>query len=208
MPTNFFVNNYNNENEQRLIDDLTRESISFNGIDIMYVPRTFLNEDKLLGEDTQNAFQQAYEIEMYIDSVEGFEGQGDIIEKFGYEVRDELNLSVSQSNFQDVTGLDKPNEGDLVYFPLTDGLFEIKFVEDERPFYSRGKATTYKMTCELYQYSGEVLDTGVAQIDEIEDDFANIDSVANDPFADNTEFDTEGQGIIDFSENNPFGDKF
>jgi len=206
--SNFFVNNYNNQNEQRLIDDLTREAISFNGIDIIYVPRVFLNKDKLFGEDTQNAFQQAYEIDMYIDSVDGFEGESDIISKFGYEVRDELNLSVSQSKFQDTTGLDKPNEGDLVYFPLSDGLFEIKFVEDEQPFYPRGKTTTFKLSCELYQYSGEVLDTGVTQIDEIEEDFLNADSITNDPFADNPEFDTEGQGVIDFSENDPWSEKF
>lgn len=208
MTTNFFVNNYDISGEQRLIDELTQEAISFNGIDIIYVPRTLVNEDKLLGEDTLNAFKQAFEIEMYIDSSDGFGGESDLISKFGYEVRDELELTVSQTKFQDVTGFDKPKEGDLIYFPLSDGLFEIKFVEDEQPFYPRGITTTYKLICELYQYSGETLDTGVVQIDEIETDFDNVDSIVNDPYADNPVFDTEGQGVIDFSEDNPFGDKF
>jgi len=208
MATNFFVNNYDVSGEQRLIDELTQEAISFNGIDIIYVPRTFFNEDKILGEDTQNAFQQAFEIEMYLDNVDSFGGEGDLISKFGYEVRDELELSVSQTKFQDITGLDRPKEGDLIYFPLSDGLFEIKFTEDEQPFYPRGTTTTFKLTCELYQYSGEKLDTGVTQIDEIEDDFENLDSTVNDPFADNPTFDTESIGVIDFSEDNPFGDKF
>ena len=208
MPTNLFVNNYDVSGEQRLISELTQEAIAFNGIDVIYAPRTFVNEDKLLGEDTLNAFNQAFQIEMYIESIDGFAGEQDIITKFGYEVRDEVQLTVSQTKFSDITGLDKPNEGDLIYFPLSGGLFEIKFTQDEEPFYPRGQVTSFKLTCELYQYSGEKLDTGVVNIDAVEDDFDNIDSTVNDPFADNPIFDTESTGVIDFSEDNPFGDKF
>jgi len=171
-------------NEQQVVEDLTIESIQIHGQDLVYIPRTLVNKDEIFGEDTISKFADGTQIEMYIESVDGFEGDGDFISKFGLEIRDSISLVVSKKRFQQELAMTRPNEGDLIYFPLTKGLFEIKFVEHENPFYQLGKLYTYKLSCELFQYSQEDIETGWSDIDAIET--SHQDLVVNITFSDST----------------------
>ena len=282
MSTNLYFNNVTSHTEQELINDLTSEVIKIHGMDVFYLPRSISStEDPVYGEDVLSTFSTAYEIEMYLKSTEGFGGEGDLVSKFGLDVRDEVIFTVHKDRFNLATDMDKPLEGDLIFLPINKGLFEIKFVEHEQPFYQFGKNYSFDITCELYQYSEEQLETGIAAVDQIErDESYAIDFVmttggsgafsideaiyqgpslanstakgivvswtaatrtirANDtsgtfvvgtditgdtsnavwtltsyddqalpttPFADNVEFETEADAILDFSESNPFGE--
>ena len=289
MATNLYFNNVASHTEQELINSLTSEVIQLHGMDVFYLPRTVVKEDLILGEDVLSKFSTAYEIEMYLKSTEGFGGEGDLVSKFGLDVRDEVIFTVHKDRFNLATDMDKPLEGDLVYIPNEfKYLFEIKFVEHEQPFYQSGKNYSFDITCELFQYSQEQLETGITDIDDIEkeqgytidlvmtaggsgtftDDEviyqganlgaatfkgtvvswnavtrtlrlndvsgsiaavtttgvtssaawslssttdptgkADLDQVLpTDPNADNLEFEIEADSILDFSENNPFGD--
>ena len=164
-----------NSSEQNLVEDLSIESIKINGRAMVYIPRQLINEDKLFGEDTEAKFDDGYEIEMYIQSVNGFEGDGDILSKFGIQINDRMDLVVARKRFeQEVTTYQseivRPREGDLIFFPLSRTLFEINFVEHENPFYQLGKLYTYYLTCETFTYSHEDMDTGFSQIDALETD--------------------------------------
>lgn len=208
MPTNPYFNLHadsGHTNEQDLIHDLTAEAIQITGIDVKYLPRTLQKKDTLFGEDVLSAFTSNYTIEMYIDSVESFEGDGDLLAKFGLDVKDELNLTVAVRRFEQLladAGINKPREGDLIYFPLSKGLFEIKFVEDEAPFYPLGTLPTYKLRCQLFDYSSEKFTTGDADIDNVK----RVDPEADlDPFADNVDIEKQADAILDFDVDNPFG---
>ena len=168
MPTNSYFRNFDARNEQELLHSLVTESIQIYGYDVNYIPRTLINEDTILGEDSISEYKDAYAIEMYIKSVDGFEGEGDLVSKFGLEIRDQIEFSVARRAWE---GLDigvRPKEGDLIYFPLTEKLFQIMFVEHETPFYQTGALPTFDLTCELFTYSDETIDTGVDEIDVIE----------------------------------------
>jgi len=168
MPTNLYFNNVTSHAEQELINELTSEVIKIHGMDVFYLPRTLIKEDLLLDEDVLSKFTTAYEIEMYLKSTEGFGGEGDLVSKFGLDVRDEVIFTVHKDRFELATDMAKPLEGDLVFLPMSKGLFEIKFVEHEQPFYQSGKNYSFDLTCELFQYSEEQLETGIADIDAIE----------------------------------------
>ena len=281
MATNLYFQNTTSHAEQELINSLTSEVIQIHGLDVFYIPRTLVKEDLLLDEDVLSKFSTAYEIEMYLKGTEGFGGEGDLVSKFGLDVRDEVIFTVHKDRFELATDMAKPLEGDLVFLPMSKGLFEIKFVEHEQPFYQAGKNYSFDLTCELYQYSEEQLETGIADIDNIErEQSAAIDLLltaggsgsftideevyqggnlaaatgkgtvvswnattrtlrVNDtsgtfaaatnitgntsgavwsltsyddqelpttPFADNKEFETLGDSVLDFTESNPFGD--
>ena len=167
MATNLFFNNFGHSGQQNLLEDLIVESIKMYGHDVIYIPRTLVKEDYLFGEDVLSKFTNSYEVEMYIKNVEGFEGEGDFLSKFNVEVRDEITFTVSKRRFGEEVDLGqliaqedgdqavRPHEGDLIYFPLTEGLFEIKFVEDESVFYQMGELQMYDLKCELFEYSHE-----------------------------------------------------
>ena len=170
MKSSYFKDN---SGEQNLVEDLSIESIKINGRDMVYIPRQLLDEDKLFGEDTSAKFSKGYEFEMYIQSVNGFEGDGDILSKFGISINDRMNLVIARKRFeQEVTtyqpSIIRPREGDVIYFPLSRTLFEINFVEHENPFYQVGKLYTYLLICEAFTYSQEDLDTGCSTIDDFE----------------------------------------
>jgi len=168
MATNQYFNKFNNKAEQRLVDDLVVESIKIHGMDMVYIPRSLVNVDEIFGEDRLPKFENGRELEMYIQSYDGFEGEGEVMSQFGLEIKDEITLSVSRTRFLKVFA-DKnyayPREGDLVYFPLTNGLFEINFVERDKDFHSFGKIFTYDLKCSMFKYSGEDMDTGFDVID-------------------------------------------
>lgn len=197
-------NDLNHTNEQDLIHKLVEESIQIMGIDVVYLPRELQKEDTLFGEDVISSFTETYPIEMYIESIESFEGEGDLLQKFGLAVKDEVNLTVATRRFEEETGMTVPREGDLIYFPLSKGMFEIKFVEDEQPFYPLGTLPMYKLRCELFDYSYEQIDTGDEDIDLVD----RYDGVTDyDPFANNEEIETEADSVVDvdFNDQNPFG---
>ena len=168
MPTNTYFRNFDARNEQELLHSLVTESIQIYGHDVNYIPRTLVNEDKILGEDSISEYKDAYSIEMYIKSVDGFEGEGDLVSKFGLEIRDQIVFSVARRAFE---GLDigvRTKEGDIIFFPFTQKLFQVMFVEHETPFYQTGALPTFDLTCELFTYSDEKIDTGVEEVDVIE----------------------------------------
>ena len=186
MPTtNLYFNNYSHQNQQWLIEDLVIESIKIYGIEVQYMPRTLVAEDTIWGEDTLSKFEDAYPLEMYIKNVDGFEGEGDFLSKFGLEIRDEMTLTVAQRRFSEeisladsttptdaTDGIGRPSEGDLIYFPLNGKIYEVKFVEHESIFYQMGSLQTYDLRCELFEYSHQQLNTGVTEIDGIETSYS------------------------------------
>ena len=171
MATNVFFSQAV-KSEQHLVEDLVVESLRMYGHNCFYLPRKIVDEDKILGEAANSSFEDAYEVEMYIENVEGFEGEGDLYAKFGVEIRDQATFVISRRSWERFVSLDtnlatglRPNEGDLIYFPLSKSLFEIKFVEHENPFYQLGKLFVFKMSCDLFEYSGEKFDTEVPELD-------------------------------------------
>ncbi len=178
------VNVNGSAQEQKFIENLIIESIEIYGQNIFYLPRTYVNKDTILNEVESSEFTQALEVRAYVNNVEGWEGQGELLSKFGIRVEDKTTFIFSRAKFEEkvddnavlnVEG--RPNEGDLIWFPITKHLFEIKFVEVERPFYQLGKGYVWECQCELFEYSDEELNTGVADIDAIENAFANAITV-------------------------------
>ena len=171
MPTNVFFNQAV-KSEQNLVEDLVVESLRMYGHNCYYLPRKIINEYTILGDAANSCFEDAYEVEMYIEGTDGFEGEGDLYSKFGVEVRDQATFVISRRTWERFVSLDanlvtglRPNEGDLVYFPLSKSLFEVKFVEHENPFYQIDKLYVFKMTCDLFEYSGEKFDTEIDVLD-------------------------------------------
>ncbi len=178
MPTNVFFN-HAVQTEQHLYEDLVVEALRMYGHNVFYLPREVIEEDTILNEDVQSKFGDSYQVEMYIENTDGFEGEGDLMSKFGVQIRDQATFIISLRTWERFISLDdnlatsfRPNEGDLIYFPLSGSMFEIKFVEHEDPFYQVGKLFVFKMTCELFEYSQEDFDTGIGDIDLIEDEQA------------------------------------
>lgn len=178
MPTNKYFRNFNTRNEQTLIEDLVIETIKIHGIDMYYIPREiFLEQPSIIfGDDPISQFRQHFLVEMYIKTVNGFEGEGDVVSKFGLEIKDTATFVVSRKRFEFLTKRKRPFEGDLIFFPLTESFFEVKFVEDENPFYQLGRNYTYELSVELFQYSHEDIKTQIPEIDSIVDTvkFRNI----------------------------------
>lgn len=176
MAVSHYFNNYSGvaTNEQRLMEDVITESIKIMGHDVWYIPREGFNAtDILFGENPQSKFERAYHMEMYLANVEGYEGDGDFFSKFGLEIRDTSNFVVSRLTFEKYVPSSlaiRPREGDLIFIPVMQKLFEIKFVEEELMFFSLGKRTPYiyELRCELFRYSQESINTGVEEVDHVE----------------------------------------
>ena len=170
--------------EQKFIENLVVESIEIYGQDIYYVPRTIVSQDSIFEEDSDGKFESAKPIRAYVNNVEGWEGQGELLTKFGIRIEDKTTFIFSREKFKenvdDSTVLNvegRPNEGDLIWFPITKHLFEIKFVEVERPFYQLGRNYVWECQCELFEYSDEEINTGITELDAIETAFANAITV-------------------------------
>lgn len=162
-------------NEQNLIEDLIIESLGIYAQTVYYIPRKYVNKDQILGEDTLSTFNHAYPVEMYFENVKDYDGAGAFVSKFGLMIESSATLVVARRRWNQLVGqygntilTNRPVEGDLIYFPLTKSLFEIRFVKDKDPFYQLGKLYTYKLQVELFQYSSEKIDTGVPEIDVFE----------------------------------------
>jgi hypothetical protein len=276
---NKYFNNYGFAREQDVVEDLILESIKIYGHDVKYLPRSLVKNDHLFGEDTLSKFEEAIDIEMYLKSMEGFEGDGQFLSKFGLEIRDQIVLTVSRKRFDQVltspklmtevgynlvfedgdnnepsrqflTGdaateawvqegddylntLNRPREGDLIYFPMMDKIFEVMYVDDRPVHFQLGRMQSYDLRCELYEYSSEEINTGDSAIDATEDQFSlntliyqftledgsgivkseDGDSILQEfeltttaPAANNTFFQFEADSVLDFSESNPFSE--
>lgn len=246
MPTNFYFqsgNTMGTTNEQRLVEDLVIESLKIYGHDVFYIPRTVVNRDTIFDEDALSQFTQAYPLEMYLENVEGFAGEGDLFTKFGIEIRDQATFVLAKRRWDDMVLTSggtftqdlRPSEGDLLYFEKTGSIFEIKLVEFQDPFYQANKLYVFRLQCELFEYSSEEFNTGITELDKVQDDnsldmylyqllsegsdlilYEGGGSIILEEFAeqrtnantDNEDFSSINtlDGILDFSEVNPFGE--
>lgn len=172
MVSSPYFNHINRKSEQDLIDSLVTEAIQIKGLDVYYIPRILVKEDLILGEDVLNRFEQKYQLEMWVKTYDGFKGEGSFIKKFGLEIRDQATIVMSVTRFNTVLGDDyeRPREGDLIFFPLTNTLFEIKYVTKETPFYQLGRCSMFECTIELFEYTHQEFNTGVPEIDSLEEE--------------------------------------
>ena len=166
--------------EQQTFEDIMVESLKIYGQETYYLPRQVVKRDNLLNEDIESQFLDAYTVEMYIEDIEGFGGEGNLMQKFGLEIRDEVTFIVAKRSWEKLVGawnntVDnfRPNEGDLIYLPLSQSFFEISFVEHEQPFYQINNLPVYKLQCKLYEYNDEDFETGIEEIDQIETVYAD-----------------------------------
>lgn len=230
MPLNPYFSSENNtqgsSNEQMVLADLVEESIKMWGQEFYYVPRTYVARNEILGEDRLSRFKNAYPIEMYVENQQGFGGQGEFISKFGFNIEQTMQLTMSRRRWFELVSRhgktilpERPADGDLIYHPISNRLFEIKFVEKETGFWQLGQLQTFKLNIELFQYASERLETGVAEIDSFEslrsfdtthttgatDEHGNTGVDVPDHYGDNEKFKTAATTVV-FSEANPFNE--
>lgn len=237
MTRNAFFNQYTTSTEQNLHEDLIIESIQIYGFDVDYLPRVSLNTDSLYSSYNSSAFIDAVPVEMYVKNVMGFGGEGDFVSRFGLEIRDQVTFTIAKKRFNNevanaafvstyssanveisnnlftdqAISISRPREGDVLYFPLANTFFEIKYVEHEEVFYPLGKLQTYDLRCETMEYSGQVFATGNSTLDGYMSGLSlgvvsgNTDSGANNvPGAINFDIQREFDQVVDFTEIDPF----
>jgi len=213
-------------NEEMVLADLIEESIKIHGQEFFYIPRVLVAKDEILGEDRLSKFKDAYPIEMYIETPQGFLGQGEFISKFGLYIEQSMQLTMSRRRWFELISRhggtilpERPADGDLIYHPISNRLFEIKYVDKETGFWQLGQLQTFKLTVELFQYASERLETGIPAIDSFEslrsfeegnltttpDENGNVGIDSPDNFGDNNKFKERAQNVV-FDTNNPFGE--
>ena len=176
MPRNVYFSQGTNS-EQRIYEDIIIEGLRIYGHDVYYLPRKIIKEDGIFNEASLSEFGSSYMIEAYVENVDGFEGEGDLLSKFGLEIRDQATLVISNKRWEQLVGRfqnpveARPQEGDIIYFPLVNTLFEIKYVEQETPFYQLQNLPVFKLKIEAFEYGNEAIDTGVEEIDAFESQF-------------------------------------
>lgn len=204
-------------NQNLILEKLHHEAIQIHSIRASYIPRKLIAEDSVLGEDRLSQFNDAYPIDLYLQNVDGFEGQNSFASKFGLMIQSGATVLISKKGWGQTVGQfgktilpNRPTEGDLIYIPMTKGLFEIMFVNHQTPFYQLGQYYSYQMTIELFRYSSEKIDTGIAEIDVFEIAHTtdttlrpDLDTLLRE--ADNKKF-TERTTDLILDTNNPFGD--
>ncbi len=238
MSTNFFFNNFQSSQEQLLIEDLVIESIKIYGLDCFYLPKKLIDKDKIYGEDSLSEYNKSYMVEMYVKNVEGFAGEGDFLSKFNVEIRDQITLTIARRTFENEVqyfefGYTRPREGDLIFLPLNNKVFQIKFVEHEPVFYQMGALQMYDLKCELFEYSNEIMNTGFEVIDDLENNYSDAMNTfailtenkleitmedgfslvreefnleVQDVLSDNYDIETEADAFLDFTEADPFSE--
>lgn len=175
MATNPYISQ-KNRSEQSLYEDLIIESIKFYGQDVYYLPREIVEKEDIFLDSIQSQFGDAYKVEVYIENAEGFDGEGDIFTKFGIEIRDQATFVIARRRWRELVGdrladaQFRPREGDVIYLPMSESLFQVMKVETETPFYQLSQLPTFRMQCELFEFSDEDFDTGIPDIDNIEVD--------------------------------------
>lgn len=213
-----FFNNFQNRNEQDLIDSLIIESISIYGHEMYYCPRVIVAKDDIYGEDTISEYNSARLTDFYIKSYESYEGDGTFMSKFNLQIRDQMRFQIAMRTFEkDVIqyeNIDRPREGDLIYSPMMRRLFVVMYVNKQPIFYQMGSLQLYELTCEVFEYSNERFNTGIPDIDSIQADYSFVEEqssiITNNNFAivDNTgntlttgQFDFETQNGDTYADN-------
>ena len=176
MPTNVYFDT-GTVPEQHLYEDLIIEQLRIYGQDVYYIPRKMAGTDSIWQEDISSSFESSYLIEMYMETIDGYEGEKELMSKFGLDIQDDATFVVARRRWEQFVSVDnnlivssRPNEGDLIYFPKASKLFEITFVDHDDPFYQVHNLPTYKLKCKTFEYASEVIDTGIAELDAIETD--------------------------------------
>lgn len=218
MPSVYF-DNYNNYAEQDLIESLVTESLSIYGHTVYYLPRHIVKNDEIWTEDSLSYYHDAYEFDMYIKSYDSYEGDGTFLSKFNLEIRDQVTFSISRRHFGNEIAsrradIQRPREGDLVYSTMMKRLFVIKYVNNTAIFYQMGNLQTWDIVCEVWEYSNERFNTGVDEIDAIEQQYSvsNVfsnnafESAMTDVFAQNQEFQEAGSSVVDWTQVDPFSE--
>ncbi len=214
------------------------ESIKIYGLDCWYVPKKLIDKDKIYGEDSLSEYNKSYMVEMYVKNVEGFAGEGDFLSKFNVEIRDQITLTIARRTFENEVqyfefGYTRPREGDLIFLPLNNKVFQIKFVEHEPVFYQMGALQMYDLKCELFEYSNEIMNTGFEAIDDLESNYSGAMNTfailtenkleitmedgfslvreefnleVQDVLSDNYDIETEADAFLDFTEADPFSE--
>ena len=165
------------KNEQNLVQDLINEQLKMYGVECYYLPRKYLTTNTVIREVVQSKFDDAYPLEAYVNNYDVYQGNGTVLSKFGIEVQQDINLTISKDRFENyITPLirnesgiklsTRPKEGDIIWFPLDDRLYEIKFVEHAKPFYQLKELYVYELQCEVFRYEDETVDTGIGSIDD------------------------------------------
>ncbi len=222
MAVNQYFNHFNRQSEQNLVNDLIVEAIQARGVDMKYIMRTRISEDYFLGEAPISDFKDSLTIEMYIESMQQFNGEGDMFAKFGIVFQDKTQLLVSQSRFKDEAGAagysqTRPEEGDLVYIPFSNSLFEIAKVKEDEEYYQTGINLTYRLECNLFEWSHENIQIGDDAVDKVEDivdrtfidgDLDHEDIDFRPPFRqdDKAVLDEAVDYVHKFNPNDPFGE--
>ncbi len=175
MP-NLYFRNFDAVNEQNLLHDLVIESIKIYGEEMLYIPRELKRYDRLYGEDAISEYTNPISIDIYVKSFDGFQGDGSFMSKFGLQIRDQAVFSIAQRTFSQeitpTTGLNRPNEGDLIYFPLNEKCFKIMYVKKQEFFYPLATLPTWEVTVELFEYANEKFATGIPAIDNLQTNFS------------------------------------
>lgn len=223
--------------EQRLLEELVMESIRIYGQDIYYLPLVSVNKDTLYGEIPLARYNNAYPVEMYIKNVDGFGGDGTFLSKFNIEIRDEIEFSISSRVFAEEVGvaedLFRPREGDLLWFPMVGRMFKISYVNERPVFHQLGTIAFVDLKCQMFEYSNEVFNTGIYEIDQISEDFSitvggnelllesgdvlvdengfsllqeTATTTTSRINSDNEIIQTEGNDFVDFTEMDPFSE--
>ena len=178
MPTNVYFDT-GTKPEQSLYEDLIIEQLRIYGQDVYYIPRKLAGTDAIFQEDISSSFEDAYLVEMYMDTIDGYEGEKELMSKFGLDIMNDTTFTVARRRWEQFVSIDnniiessRPNEGDLIFWPKGNRLFEITFVDHDDPFFQVHNLPTYKLKCKTFEYSSEVIDTGITEIDKVEDDFS------------------------------------
>jgi len=217
MATNVYFQNYDYFNEQQLIDDLVIETIQIHGVDIIYITNSIQEVDAIFREDDIPIYDETFDFEVYVKNVDGFEGEGDFLSKFGLEIRDQVTFTLAVRTFEKYVNRIRPDrkrplEGDIIFFPLNSKMYKIMSVEHESIFYQAGSLQLFDMRCELIEYSGQRFQTGRDNIDTYFNDIdttqaTTLESLETyDDNAMNLDFEKIGDDIIDFSERDPFSE--
>lgn len=216
MASNPYYNFYNQSNEQDLMEDLIVESIRQYGHDVFYLPRDINILEELMTEPITQSFNHALGVEVFVQSWDHYGGEGQLLSKFGLEIRDQMKFIVTKRShnqfIKPTTGKERPQEGDCIYIPMLKNIYQISFVSDSNPaFYLLGKNYAWEITCDLLEFNNEKFNTGNAIIDALNPQFEHV----NDPDYDLENYDQTAQNkyiqeesdeIIDWTEKNPFGE--
>jgi len=209
MPTNKYFQSgrgIGSSSEQNLLQSIANEAIQMAGADFVYIPRNLVKLDDLFQEDTLSSFTKNYKIEMLIENYDAFFGIGPQITNFGFQLNYQLRLICSREKFQQYIGKTAPTEGDLIYYPTSNSLFEIKFIEDKNPLYPLGSRQYFVLACEAFKYSNEDLDVGQLDVNSVKQEYYNNGATGiGDPFTKNKPIEEIANANEDWSENNPFG---